>query len=200
MGCARQLHVVRQLKTRFPDFVLVGTGYTYFQEYLGHVAQATVRAGWTDIVGIGRMVLSYPELPGDLLAGKPQQVKHLCRTFSDCTTAPRNGLISGCYPLDDYYKKRPERVEQTVERVPLEDVSSYGIVAVDESDFITKYASTNEQEDFAENHRAALELREKYEGDLFTLSSDQLDAVLKDSGYGEPIRRRRSRPSPRTSR
>jgi hypothetical protein len=35
----------------------------------------------------------------------------LCRTFSDCTTAPRNGLISGCYPLDDFYKDLPERVE-----------------------------------------------------------------------------------------
>jgi hypothetical protein len=30
--------------------------------------------------------------------------KLICRTFSDCTTAPRNGLRSGCYPLDDYYK------------------------------------------------------------------------------------------------
>ena len=30
--------------------------------------------------------------------------RFICRTFSDCTTAPRNGLRSGCYPLDDYYK------------------------------------------------------------------------------------------------
>ena len=34
--------------------------------------------------------------------------KLICRTFSDCTTAPRNGLISGCYPLDKYYTARPE--------------------------------------------------------------------------------------------
>jgi hypothetical protein len=32
----------------------------------------------------------------------------ICRTFSDCTTAPRNGLISGCYPLDKYYSAKPE--------------------------------------------------------------------------------------------
>ncbi len=36
------------------------------------------------------------------------QRKTLCRTFSDCTTAPRNGLVSGCYPLDAHYKKSPE--------------------------------------------------------------------------------------------
>ena len=34
--------------------------------------------------------------------------KSICRTFSDCTTAPRNGLISGCYPLDRYYAAKPE--------------------------------------------------------------------------------------------
>jgi len=34
--------------------------------------------------------------------------KSICRTFSDCTTAPRNGLISGCYPLDKYYTSKPE--------------------------------------------------------------------------------------------
>jgi hypothetical protein len=32
------------------------------------------------------------------------ETRFVCRTFSDCTTAPRNGLRSGCYPLDDYYK------------------------------------------------------------------------------------------------
>ena len=34
--------------------------------------------------------------------------KLICRTFSDCTSAPRNGLISGCYPLDKYYSGKPE--------------------------------------------------------------------------------------------
>jgi hypothetical protein len=43
-----------------------------------------------------------------VLAGKTLQRKRICRTFSDCTTAPRKGLISGCYPLDEYYKMRPE--------------------------------------------------------------------------------------------
>ena len=32
----------------------------------------------------------------------------ICRTFSDCTTAPRKGLVSGCYPLDEFYKSLPE--------------------------------------------------------------------------------------------
>jgi 2,4-dienoyl-CoA reductase-like NADH-dependent reductase (Old Yellow Enzyme family) len=110
VGVARHLDVVRQLKHDFPDIALMGSGYTYLQEYLPHVAQAVVRAGWTDFVGIGRLMLSYPELPRDVLKTGAIQRKRLCRTFSDCTTAPRNGLVSGCYPLDGHYKKSPEAV------------------------------------------------------------------------------------------
>ncbi len=73
------------------------------------MAQACVREGWFDAVGLGRMALSYPELPADVLAGRALNRKLLCRTFSDCTTAPRNGLVSGCYPLDSFYRSRPER-------------------------------------------------------------------------------------------
>jgi hypothetical protein len=54
------------------------------------------------------MALSYPEMSADVLAGRPLRRKQICRTFSDCTTAPRNGLVSGCYPLDELYKRRPE--------------------------------------------------------------------------------------------
>jgi 2,4-dienoyl-CoA reductase-like NADH-dependent reductase (Old Yellow Enzyme family) len=103
IGVARQMKVTQSLKTHFPPLAFVGTGYSYLQEFLPHVAQAAVRQGWVDFVGLGRMVLSYPELPMDVLGGRSLDRKRLCRTFSDCTTAPRNGLPSGCYPLDDFY-------------------------------------------------------------------------------------------------
>jgi NADPH2 dehydrogenase len=108
IGVMRQLSVVRDLKAAFPDFCLMGSGYTYLQEFFPNVAQAVVRMGWVDLVGLGRMVLAYPELPLDILQGKPVNKKRNCRTFSDCTTAPRNGIVSGCYPLDPHYKKSPE--------------------------------------------------------------------------------------------
>ena len=108
IGVARHLHAVRALKEACPDLTIVGSAYTYLQEFLPNVAQAVLRQGWTDFVGLGRMMLAYPELPRDVLSGKGVQTKRLCRTFSDCTTAPRNGLVSGCYPLDAFYKKSPE--------------------------------------------------------------------------------------------
>jgi 2,4-dienoyl-CoA reductase-like NADH-dependent reductase (Old Yellow Enzyme family) len=111
VGVARQVDATRRCKQALPDVPIVGTGYSYLQDYLVNVAQATVRQDWTDFVGLGRMVLSYPELPADTLAARAVDRKRVCRTFSDCTTAPRNGLVSGCYPLDAYYKRLPERDE-----------------------------------------------------------------------------------------
>ncbi|MDB5320226.1 MAG: 2,4-dienoyl-CoA reductase [Phycisphaerales bacterium] len=111
IGVERQIQAVRQLKAACPNSMLVGTGYTYLQEYCPHVAQAVIRHSWADSIGIGRLVLSYWEMPADTLAGKTFHAKKLCRTFSDCTTAPRNGIISGCYPLDPHYKEAPEHAE-----------------------------------------------------------------------------------------
>jgi NADPH2 dehydrogenase len=87
--------------------VFVGSGYSYLQDWLPHIAQHNVCKGMTDFVGLGRMVLAYPELAADVLAGRPLQRKQICRTFSECTTAPRLGLVSGCFPLDQFYKSHP---------------------------------------------------------------------------------------------
>src|SRR5437773_7378561 len=134
VGVARQIGVVRQLAghvkalnrltveaaeggdastlQRFnastPPPILVGSAYSYLQEYLPQVAQYVVHHGWTDMVGLGRMTLAYPGILADAIEKGILDRKSICRTFSDCTTAPRNGLISGCYPLDKYYATKVE--------------------------------------------------------------------------------------------
>jgi len=106
MGVARQIEVVRQIRAHAPkDMIIVGSGYSYLQEYLPHVAQHNVRTGWVDSVGLGRMLLAYPHVLADAIYDGRTNHRQFCRTFSDCTTAPRNGLASGCYPLDEYYKQ-----------------------------------------------------------------------------------------------
>jgi len=104
-GVARQMRITRELKRQFPELLVVGSAYSYLQEFLPYVAQAAIREGWTDCVGLGRMLLAYPSLLLDVVEGRPLQRKSVCRTFSDCTTAPRGGLPSGCYPLDPHYKQ-----------------------------------------------------------------------------------------------
>ncbi len=126
VGVARQMQVVRQVKAHLVNVgrdiftaaggglrqpalpIIIGSAYSYLQEYLPHVAQFVVRNGWTDVIGLGRMTLSYPNILADAMGQGTLTQKLICRTFSDCTTAPRNGLISGCYPLDRYYTAKPE--------------------------------------------------------------------------------------------
>jgi len=109
VGVARLLDSAAAIAVARPAVTVVATGFSYLQEWLPHVASAVVRDGGAALVGIGRMALSYPDLPSDVLAGRDLDRHRLCRTFSDCTTAPRNGLVSGCYPLDPMYKEHPDR-------------------------------------------------------------------------------------------
>ena len=110
VGVARQIAATAALKARHPELVIIGSGYSYLQEWIPHVAEHTIRRRLADAVGLGRLVLSYPDMPADILAGRPLKTKLLCRTFSDCPTAPRNGLVSGCYPLDPFFVKHEHAV------------------------------------------------------------------------------------------
>ena len=102
----RLLDATAGLKASHPDLVFVGSGYSYLQEWLPNVAQADVRVREGRCCGHREDGAQLPRPsrrrrrgPG---AGSGDGV---CRTFSDCTTAPRNGLVSGCYPLDAHYKE-----------------------------------------------------------------------------------------------
>ncbi len=108
VGVARQIKVTGELKARYPQLCVVGSGYTYLQDWLPNVGQFYVRTRQVDFVGLGRMVLAYHDLPLDVINGARLQTKRLCRTFSDCTTGPRNGLVSGCFPLDPFYRSHPQ--------------------------------------------------------------------------------------------
>jgi 2,4-dienoyl-CoA reductase-like NADH-dependent reductase (Old Yellow Enzyme family) len=107
-GVARQIAITARLKREFPELAFAGSAYSYLQEWLPHVAQHAVGAGDVDFVGLGRIALSYPDLPADVLQGAPLKRKLFCRTFSDCTNGPRMGLVSGCYPLDPLYMNHPD--------------------------------------------------------------------------------------------
>ncbi|MEC9091472.1 MAG: NADH:flavin oxidoreductase [Planctomycetota bacterium] len=108
VGVARQINQTAEMKKKHPDLVIVGSAYSYLQEWIPHVGQKIISNQMADFIGLGRMALSYPEMPADLLSGKALYRKKICRTFSDCTTAPRNGMVSGCFPLDPFYRSLPE--------------------------------------------------------------------------------------------
>jgi len=110
-GVARQIAAVAELKRQLPELCLVGSAYSYLQEWLPNVAAYNLRTNRVDFIGLGRMLLANPDYPADLLTGRTPDRKHLCRSFSDCISAPRNGLVSGCYPFDPFYHSHPAAAE-----------------------------------------------------------------------------------------
>src|SRR5205085_8148389 len=66
VGVARHLAATAELTAAHPGLCVVGGGYSYLQQWLPHAAQAVVAAGGASMVGIGRMALSYPQLPADV--------------------------------------------------------------------------------------------------------------------------------------
>ena len=110
-GVARLIASTAEITRQHPDTTVVAAGLSYLQEWLPNVGQALVAQGTAHAIGLGRMILSYPQMPADVMAGRQLDRRLICRTFSDCTTAPRSGLVSGCYPLDDFYNQREERIQ-----------------------------------------------------------------------------------------
>jgi len=71
VGVARHIRVTAELNAAVPEIVYVGSAYSYLQQWLPNVAQAAVRLGMTDLVGLGRMHLAYPTMPMDIIDGRP---------------------------------------------------------------------------------------------------------------------------------
>jgi 2,4-dienoyl-CoA reductase-like NADH-dependent reductase (Old Yellow Enzyme family) len=69
-GVARHIDVTNRLRRSVPGITTVGSGYSYLQKWLPNVAQAVVREGMTDLVGIARMHLAYPGFISDVLNGR----------------------------------------------------------------------------------------------------------------------------------
>ncbi|KPK74565.1 MAG: NADH:flavin oxidoreductase [Phycisphaerae bacterium SM23_30] len=105
---ARLINITAELKKKRPHMIFIGAGYSYLQQWLPHVAQHVIGHGMADFVGLARAILPYPEIVADILHGKSLDKKRLCRTIGHCVTAARHQLPSGCYPLDPFYKSRPE--------------------------------------------------------------------------------------------
>jgi 2,4-dienoyl-CoA reductase-like NADH-dependent reductase (Old Yellow Enzyme family) len=106
VGVARHLLLTAQVQERFPDLPVVGSGYSYLQEYLFAVGAATLRDGRATFVGVGRASLSQPDFARQLLEHGRLDRKRVCRTFSYCTGLMRSKhnelgqFATGCPPFD----------------------------------------------------------------------------------------------------
>ena len=121
VGVARQVDITAQIKKQFSDLLIVGTAYSYLQEFLPHVAQALVRDGKVDFIGLGRMVLSYPDLPVDVLqkaeASKRKTLPHLQRLHHRPPKWHDIGLLSTGYLLQKIPRRHCPQGTQKIDSI-----------------------------------------------------------------------------------
>ncbi|QDT17419.1 oxidoreductase [Alienimonas californiensis] len=85
---------------------VVGSGYSWLQDYAFAAAAANVAAGRCDVVGYGRGSLSHPDFARSLRESGALNRKQVCRTFSYCTNImrtkdhPLGQYPTGCPPFD----------------------------------------------------------------------------------------------------
>ena len=90
----------------------MGSGYSYLRQFKAHAAEFNVAEGRTDLAGVGRALLSYPDEVRSILAtgsAPPGRGRVVCTGDSTCTTGPRLGLKSGCI-FDPYYAETSREV------------------------------------------------------------------------------------------
>ena len=103
-GAARHLEAARAVKEALPGMALVTGGLSALGRALPQAAAAAVEGGFTDLVGLGRGLLSCPDWPRRILEGGLPGPAETCVACSLCTSMARRGKPAGCYCLDPKYQ------------------------------------------------------------------------------------------------
>lgn len=106
IGVDRHFRLAGQLQQMFPQVPLVGSGYSYLQQFIGQAGAANIRDGRITFVGVGRAALPQPDFAQQLQEHGQLDRKRICRTFSYCTALMRakhneqGQFATGCPPFD----------------------------------------------------------------------------------------------------
>jgi 2,4-dienoyl-CoA reductase-like NADH-dependent reductase (Old Yellow Enzyme family) len=106
VGVARHFSLTALVQRAIPDVPVVGSGYSWLQEYFPQAGAANVKAGDVAFVGLGRGTLSQPDFVRQLAESGRLDRKRVCRTFSLCTALMRSKhneegqFATGCPPFD----------------------------------------------------------------------------------------------------
>lgn len=106
VGVDRHFKATDIIQRSYPDLPVVGTGYSYLQEFLPQAGAGNLRDGRATFVGLGRASLAQPDLPRQVKEHGRADRKRVCRTFSYCTALmrakdhPLGQYPTGCPPFD----------------------------------------------------------------------------------------------------
>lgn len=106
IGVNRHFTLTEQVQLAFPDLTVVGSGYSYLQEFMPHAAAANIRDRRCTFIGVGRATLAQPDFARQIQEHGRLDRMRVCRTFSYCTALMRSKhnelgqFATGCPPFD----------------------------------------------------------------------------------------------------
>ncbi len=106
IGIDRHFRIAARVQEECSSLPVVGSGYSWLQEFMPQAAAANVSSGRIALVGLGRGTLSQPDFVKQLQDTGHLDRKRVCRTFSYCTNLmrtkdhPLGQYATGCPPFD----------------------------------------------------------------------------------------------------
>lgn len=106
IGVDRHFRIAARLQGEVPDVPVVGSGFSWLQDFVPQAAAANVSLGRAAFAGLGRGTLSQPDFVKQLADTGRLDRKRVCRTFSYCTNLmrtkdhPLGQYATGCPPFD----------------------------------------------------------------------------------------------------
>jgi 2,4-dienoyl-CoA reductase-like NADH-dependent reductase (Old Yellow Enzyme family) len=106
VGVDRHFRLAGEIQQALPELPIVGSGYSYLQEFMPQAGAANVRDRRISFVGVGRATLAQPDFVQQLREHGKLDRKRICRTFSYCTALMRakhneqGQFATGCPPFD----------------------------------------------------------------------------------------------------
>jgi len=106
VGVLRHFRLARAIQSAVPDVPVVGSGYSWLQEFAMHAAAANVADGSISLIGMGRATLAQPDFARQLRETGRLDRTRTCRSFSFCTNLmrsknhPLGQYPTGCPPFD----------------------------------------------------------------------------------------------------
>ena len=105
-GVERHFRLAGEIQNAFPQLPVVGSGYSYLQDYLFQAGAANLLDNRVTFVGVGRAALANPDFARQLQEEGRVDRRKVCRTFSYCTALMRSKhnelgqFPAGCPPFD----------------------------------------------------------------------------------------------------
>lgn len=99
-GVARLISGTGEVQKKYPDMMIVGTGYSWLRHLAPYVAAGAIESGKAKFVGLGRQAFAYPDYAKDILNTGQMDKKKSCITCGKCTELMRAKTVSGCVVRD----------------------------------------------------------------------------------------------------